>query len=106
MENEIWNMSFDSVVNKQGVGVNIWITPPQVGSKLCSYKLAFDCTNNMAEYEALILGLKVLKELGVKRILVHKESELVINQVKGIYQSKHPTLRAYRNLVLGLLSPI
>jgi hypothetical protein len=55
------------------------------------------------EYEALILGLKVLKELGTKRIAVHGDSELVINQVKGIYQSKHPRLRAYRNLVLDLL---
>jgi ribonuclease HI len=103
VENEIWNMSFDGVVNKEGAGAGVWISPPKVGSKLCSYKLAFNCTNNMAEYEALILGLKVLKELGAKRIEVHGDSELVINQVKGIYQSKHPRLRAYRNLVLDLL---
>jgi ribonuclease HI len=57
----------------------------------------------MAEYEALILGLRTLKELGAKRIAVHGDSELIINQVKGIYQSKHPRLRAYRNLVLDLL---
>jgi ribonuclease HI len=103
MENEIWNMSFDGAVSKEGAGADVWISPPKVGTKLCSYKLAFDCTNNMAEYEALILGLKVLKELGAKRIAVHRDSELVINQVKGIYQSKHPRLRAYRNLVLDLL---
>jgi ribonuclease HI len=34
---------------------------------------------------------------------VHGDSELIINQVKGIYQSKHPRLRAYMNLVLELL---
>jgi ribonuclease HI len=95
-ENEIWNMSFDGTVSKEGAGVDVWISPPKVGTKLCSYKLAFECTNNMAEYEALILGLKVLKELGTKRIAVHGDSELVINQVKGIYQSKHPRLRAYK----------
>jgi len=39
----------------------------------------------MDEYEALILGLRVLKELGEKRIVVHGDFELVINQVKGIY---------------------
>lgn len=71
-------------------------------SKLCSYKLVFECTNNMVEYEALILGLKVLEELGAKRIVVHGASELIINQIKGIYQAKHPRLRAYRNLVLDL----
>jgi ribonuclease HI len=74
-----------------------------VGTKLCSYKLVFDCTNNMDEYEALIFGLKVLKELGEKRIAMYRESELVINQVKGKYQSKHPRLRAYKNLVSDLL---
>jgi ribonuclease HI len=46
----------------------------------------------MVEYEALILGLKVLKELGAKRIVVHGDSELIINQIKGIYQAKHPRL--------------
>jgi hypothetical protein len=74
-----------------------------VGTKLFSYKLTFDYTNNMAEYEALILGLRVLKELGIKRIVVHGDTHLVINQVKGLYQSKHPRLRAYINLVLDLL---
>jgi ribonuclease HI len=103
VENEMWNMSFDGAVSKEGAGAGVWISPPKVGTKLCSYKLTFDCTNNMVEYEALILGLKVLKELGAKRIAVHGDSELVINQVKGIYQSKHPRLRAYRNLVLDLL---
>jgi hypothetical protein len=63
-ENGVWNMSFDDVVNKEGVGVSVWIIPPEVGTKMCSYKLTFKCTNNMAQYEALILGLQVLKELG------------------------------------------
>ena len=67
-----------------------------------SYKIVFKCTNNMVEYEALIMGLKVLKELGAKNIAVHGDSKLVINQVKGIYQTNHPRLRVYRNLALGL----
>jgi hypothetical protein len=57
----------------------------------------------MAEYEALILGLQVLKELGAQRIAVRRDSELIINQVKGVYQTKHPRLRVYKNLVLNLL---
>ena len=61
MENRIWNMIFDGVVRKEGARASIWVSPTEMGTKLCSYKLAFECTNNMAEYEALILGLKVLK---------------------------------------------
>jgi ribonuclease HI len=57
----------------------VWIRPPKVGTKLCSYKLSFDYTNNMPEYEALTFDLEVLKELGARRIAVHRESKLVIN---------------------------
>jgi ribonuclease HI len=57
----------------------------------------------MAEYEALIVGLQVLKELDAQKIAVRKDSELIINQVKGVYQTKHPKLRVYRNLSLDLL---
>jgi hypothetical protein len=85
VEYEMWNMSFDGATSREGAGTGVWINPLNIGTKLCSYNLSFDCTNNMAEYEALILGLKTLKELGARRIIVHGDSELVINQVKGIY---------------------
>jgi ribonuclease HI len=75
----MWNMSFDGDVSREGAGVGVWINPPKIGTKICSYKFTFDCTNNMAEYDALIMGLKTLKELGAIRIVVHGDSELVIN---------------------------
>jgi ribonuclease HI len=53
----VWNMDFDGEVNKEGLGVGVWIISPDTTSKLCSYKLPSDCTNNMVEYEALIFGL-------------------------------------------------
>jgi len=77
--------------------------PFEACTKVCSYKLVFECTKAMVEYEVLILGLKVLKELGEKRIVVCRDSKLVISQVKVIYQTKHPRLRASNNLVLELL---
>jgi ribonuclease HI len=57
----MWNMNFDGAARKEGVGAGVWIIPPRTGSKMFSYKFAFDCTNNMDEYEALILGLNTLK---------------------------------------------
>jgi ribonuclease HI len=99
----MWNMRFDGAISREGFRDGVWINPPKVGTKLCSCKLSFDCTNNMDAYEALILGLKTLKELGSRRIVVHGDSKLIINQVKGIYQSNHPILTVYRNSVLDLL---
>ena len=53
----------------------------------------------MAEYEALLLGMHALKDLGAKRIQVIGDSELLINQVNDNYQTKHSRMRAYKNEV-------
>ena len=67
------------------------------------YRLNFQCSNNIAEYESLLLGLCLLKNLGAKRINVYGDSELIIRQVNGEYNTNHPRLRAYRNDVMELL---
>jgi ribonuclease HI len=46
-------------------------------------RLHFHKTNIVAEYEALINGLHIAIELGVQRLYIHGDSELVINQVMG-----------------------
>jgi hypothetical protein len=99
----MWSMIFDGYFSREGARDDVWINPHRLAKKLCSYKLAFDCTNNMVEYEALVLGLKALKEMGAKRIVVPGDSKFIINNVKGIYQAKHPILRAYMNTKLDLL---
>jgi ribonuclease HI len=78
-KNEMWNMSFDGAVSREGARAGVWSNPPRLATKLCYYKIAFECTNNMVEYEALVLGLKTLKEMGARRITVHGYSELIIN---------------------------
>ena len=75
----MWNMTLIGVVSREGEGVCVWINPSKLATKLCYYKLAFECSNNMAEYEALVLGLKNFKEMGVRRIVVHGDYELIIN---------------------------
>ena len=50
-----------------------------------------------------MLGLKLLKNLGAKRISIRGDSELIIKQVNGEYYAKHQRLRAYINVVLDLL---
>ena len=103
-------MEFDGTMGKDGAGIGIWIhnptfQPTKVPSnvRVCCYKLAFDFSNNEAEYEALITGLKILKKLNEKRIFVYGDSDLVIEQVKGEYQAKHLWMRAYKNVVLDIL---
>jgi len=104
------SMDFDATVGKDNAGIGIWIRSPAFqpakvlsNVRVCSYRLAFDCSNNEAEYEAFITDLKILKKLDAKRISIYGDSELVIKQVKGEYQAKHPQMRAYRCSVLDIL---
>ena len=103
-------MDFDGAMGKEGDGIGIWIHSPINQSlnispnvRMSSYKLAFDCTNNEVEYEALIDGLNFLEKLGAKKISVYGDFELVTKKFKGEYQSKHPRMRAYKNSVLDIL---
>jgi hypothetical protein len=90
-------------MSKIRVRLGAWIISPTHDTKLLSFKLYFECTNNIAEYESLIQGLFALKKLKVKRIAIYGDLELVIGQVKGVYQAKKPRMRSYRNMVLQLL---
>ena len=85
-----------------GAGAGVWISSPTHDVKLLSFKLYFECTNNVAEYESLILGINSLKTMKVKKITIFGDSLLVIDQVKGVYEAKHPKTIAYINLVLEL----
>ncbi|WJX13070.1 hypothetical protein P8452_03505 [Trifolium repens] len=66
-------------------------------------RLCFDCTNNMAEYEAYILGLEAAIDMRIKILEVYGDSALVIYQVKGEWETRHPKLIPYRDHVLKLM---
>jgi hypothetical protein len=97
-------MGFDGAISKEGAGAGVWVHSHKARYlETHSYKLNFQCSNNIAEYEALMLGMKLLKKLGSKRIMVRGDSELIIKQIKGQYAAKPPRLKSYRNVVLDFL---
>ena len=73
----------------------MYIIPPIRDTKAYSYKLVFECTNNVAEYEALLLGLHALKYLGARKVQIFGDLELLVNQVNDSYRNRHPRMRAY-----------
>lgn len=62
-----------------------------------------EATNNVAEYKALLFGLRKAKELGYAAIKVFSDSELIVRQIRGEYQVKHPRLRKFYDQVQDLL---
>jgi len=61
------------------------------------------CTNNIAEYEALILGLEKALGNGATAISIYLDSELLVRQIQGVYRVKNPTLKPLMTGVRALL---
>ena len=61
------------------------------------------CTNNVAEYRALILGLQAAREIGCMKPAVFLDSELIVRQVTGRYKVKNATLKPLFAEVQNLL---
>jgi len=59
----------------------------------------FKASNNQAEYEVLIAGMLLAKEIGVKGLLAKSDSLLVMGHVTGEYQAKDPQMAAYLEYV-------
>jgi ribonuclease HI len=65
-------------------------------------RLEFRATNNIAEYEGLILGLNKAKALGAKTLLIKIDSQIVAGQVKKEYMARGPELVKYLSMVRAL----
>jgi len=69
----------------------ILISPSGTHSKYAT-RLAFKATNNIAEYEGLVLGLNKANALGAQKILVKTDSQVVMGQVEKEYTASEPEL--------------
>ena len=56
-------------------------------------QLKFPTTNNEAEYEGILTGLRLAKALGAKNLLIQSDSKLVIRQIKGEYEAKEERMQ-------------
>ena len=65
--------------------------------------LQFSTTNNEAKYETLITRLKLAKMLITRRIVIQADSQLIIEQMKGVYEAREDRMKKYLNLVQKLL---
>jgi ribonuclease HI len=102
MDNKPWTLSVDGASNIRGNGAGVILEGPDGILIEQSLRFAFKASNNQAEYEALIAGMKLAKEMEVRNLRAKSDSQLVTNQVSGDYQTKDPQLIKYLEKVQGL----
>ena len=95
----MWSMFFNGASTKDSAGAGVVLISPSKEAIHLSFKLDFKTTNNIAEYEALLLGLNSTKEMGIKGLKVFGDADLIIQQVNSTFQEKHVRLKAYRDEV-------
>jgi hypothetical protein len=78
-ELEYWTINFDGSLQLQGTGARILVASPKVESFRYVLKMHFSASNNAAEYEALLHGLRITTTLSIHRLKVLGDSMLVIN---------------------------
>ena len=89
--------------NPGKAGAGVWMADRD-GRKVCEVSRYLGCkTNNEAEYEALLLGIREAKRLGVTSVRILTDSELVERQLKGRYQVKSPNLKTLHAAALSHL---
>ena len=65
-------------------------------------QIMYTDSNNAAEYEALLHGLRMAVSMGIQRLEVRGDSNLAISQINGDFDAKDPNMTAYRNAVLHI----
>ena len=78
-------MYFDGASAQNSAGAGIVLISPANENIQLSYKLDFKTTNNVAEFEALLLGVKVAKEMGIMCVKIFGDADLIIQQVNNTF---------------------
>ena len=88
-------MYFNGALNTNGAGAGILFITPTKDKLRYVFRIHFSASNNAAEYEAYLHGLRIAVELGVKCIMVYGDSALVINQLNKDWSCSSEKMDAY-----------
>nr|XP_011457323.1 PREDICTED: uncharacterized protein LOC105349394 [Fragaria vesca subsp. vesca] len=98
-----WTLYFDGSRTDTAAGAGIAIANPTGDRFSYSFQLDFKCTNNQAEYEALIIGLEILLDLGVREVQIFDDSLLVVNQLVEKFKCLSSSIEPYLSKAFEVL---
>ncbi|KAL0420783.1 UNVERIFIED_CONTAM: hypothetical protein Slati_3101200 [Sesamum latifolium] len=94
-EERPWLLHVDGSSTAQGSGAGIVLTIPQGDNMEFAVKFEFKASNNEAEYEALVLGMRMAQDVGASHLLANSDSQLIVKQVNGEYNAKEESIVQY-----------
>ncbi|KAL0349670.1 UNVERIFIED_CONTAM: hypothetical protein Sradi_4116200 [Sesamum radiatum] len=94
-EERPWLLHVDGSSTAQGSGAGVVITSPQGEGMEFAIKFDFKASNNEAEYEALVIGMRMAQDIGVLHLLACSDSQLIVKQVSGVYEVKEDNMVQY-----------
>ncbi|XP_070057259.1 uncharacterized protein [Nicotiana tomentosiformis] len=97
-----WRMFFDGAANFKGVGIGAVLISESGQHYPSSAKIRFPCTNNMAEYDACILGIRMAVDMNIKELLVKGDYDLLIHQDQREWSTKNVKILPCLHCVKGL----
>jgi ribonuclease HI len=101
--NKKWEVEIDGSSVKGAGGVGVVFKTPEGHLLKHFVRLQYPTTNNEAEYEALLTGLRIAKELGATTLRVQSDSQLIVGQVNGEYEAKEERMAKYLNFVKKII---
>ncbi|KAL0446201.1 UNVERIFIED_CONTAM: Ribonuclease HI [Sesamum latifolium] len=99
---QVWLLHVDGSSTTQDSGAGIVIMTPQGEDLEFAIKFDFKASNNEAEYEALVIGMRMAHEAGARHLLAYSDSQLIVKQVEGAYEAKEESMIQYLQQITDL----
>jgi ribonuclease HI len=96
---EAWTVFCDGSWGTFSAGAATVLVAPLKVRTCYTAKLDFSCTNNIAEYEALLLGLRKLRAMGIRRAILKTDSQVISGHVDKSSKARDPKLEKYLDIV-------
>ncbi|KAI5333676.1 hypothetical protein L3X38_023808 [Prunus dulcis] len=100
----LWTLFVDGSSNTQGCGAGLVLVSPDKVALEHALRFNFQTSNNEAEYEALLAGLRLAKEMDARQIQIFSDSQLVVHQVNQDFTAKDASMTAYLQHARHLLA--
>ncbi|GJX95406.1 putative reverse transcriptase domain-containing protein [Tanacetum coccineum] len=99
----MWMLSTDGTSSSDGSGAGLMLVSLEQKEYTYALRFEFETTNNEAEYEALLAGIRIAANLKFEDYSIFVDSELVANQVKGLFEARQPMIKQYLEKTKELL---